>query len=177
MKARYLRRWSFGLVLMIAGLVAVASSPVQLTLTSFKVVSTTNEQGEQVERFLPAVQVAPGDVIEWRLSALNTAEEALNAVELVIPIPPETYYLQGSAVPLVLKRGEREITVAPRFSFDGGKTYGIPPLYREVKEVVNGKEVIKKVLVPPEDYTHVRWLLEVMNPGEQVEVTLRTVVR
>jgi len=157
--------------------VAAEQAQVYLELSSYKVVMQTDDEGRRVEILKPALNVAPGDVIEWRLRAVNKSGRELENVALVIPIPPQTYYLDGSASPLLLERDDSKLTIRPQFSFDGGKTYGFPPLFKEVKEVINGEEVVKKVPVAPEEYTHVRWVLENMLPEESVEVFLRTVVR
>jgi len=158
-------------------LFAYAQSQVRLELSSYKVITTTDAEGHRVESFKPALNVAPGDVIEWRLRAINTSDKILQEVSLIIPIPAKTYYLKGSASTLVIERGDEKIIIKPEFSYDGGQTYGIPPLFKIVKEVVNGQEVTKKVPVAPEEYTHVRWVLKDMLPKEAVEVFLRTVVR
>jgi len=158
-------------------LVAVAKSQVRLELSSYRVTTYTDEQGHKLERLEPALKVGPGDVLEWRLRAANTSGQRLKNVALVIPIPPQTYYLEGTAAPLKIKRGEQEVVALPEFSYDGGKHYGRPPLYKEVTVEENGKKVVRKVQVAPEEYTHVRWVLSEMDPEQAVEVFLRTKVR
>jgi len=117
--------------------------------------------------------VRPGDVLEWRLVAENRAQGDLRQVALVIPIPKETYYLEGSAKPLQVGG----TIVPPEFSFDGGKTFGRPPLKKRIRVVENGKEVEKEVEVKPEEYTHARWVIPVLSKGDKVMVSLRTIVR
>ncbi|MCS6869231.1 hypothetical protein [Thermus sp.] len=117
--------------------------------------------------------VRPGDLLEWRLLAENRSQGALRQVALVIPIPKETRYLEGTAKPLSLGSA----TIRPEFSFDGGKTFGFPPLKKRVRVVENGKEVEKEVEVKPEEYTHARWVLPEMPKGARVQVSLRTVVK
>lgn len=119
------------------------------------------------------LEVKPGDVLEWRLTAENRSQGTLSRVALVIPIPRETRYLEGSAKPLILGKA----TIRPEFSFDGGKTYGLPPLKKKVRVVEGGKEVEKEVEVKPEEYTHVRWVIPEMPKGTKVQVSLRTVVK
>ena len=162
---------------LVFSLLAVAKTQVRLELSSYKVTTYTDEQGHKLERLEPALKVSPGDVLEWRLRAVNTSGQRLKNVALVIPIPPQTYYLEGTAAPLKIKRGKQEVVVLPEFSYDGGKHYGRPPLYKEVTVEENGKKVVKKVQVAPEEYTHVRWVLSEMDPEQAVEVFLRTKVR
>lgn len=112
-------------------------------------------------------------MLEWRLVAENRSQNPLRQVALVIPIPKETYYLEGTAKPLSLNG----VTIRPEFSFDGGRTFGFPPLKKRIRVVENGKEVEKEVEVKPEEYTHVRWLVPEVPKGGKVVVSLRTRVR
>ena len=177
MQIKYAWRWFASVLALIVFSSAFAQNPVKLKLTSYKVIVTVGEEAKRVEKLVPATEVVPGDVLEWRLRAVNTGQQELKNVALVIPIPPQTYYLKGSAVALTLVSNGEKITVKPQFSFDGGKTYGFPPVFKEFRVKENGKEVVKKVEVTPEEYTHVRWVLPVVRPEEVVEVFLRTVVR
>ncbi|WP_457636840.1 hypothetical protein [Oceanithermus sp.] len=177
MQTRYYWHWLALISTLVFFSSAFAQNPVKLELTSYKVIVTVGEEAKRVEKLVPATEVAPGDVLEWRLRAVNTSDQALKDVAMVIPIPPQTYYQKGSAVALTLVIDGSKTVVKPQFSFDGGKTFGFPPLFKEVKIKEDGKEVVKKVQVPPEEYTHARWVLPVMQPGETVEVFLRTVVR
>ncbi|GLV47165.1 hypothetical protein TJA_03390 [Thermus sp. LT1-2-5] len=129
-------------------------------------------EGKEVYEENP-VAVKPGDILEWRLVAENRSQGALRQVTLVIPIPTETVYLEGSAKLLSLNGA----TIRPEFSFDGGKTFGVPPLKKRVRVVENGKEVEREVEVKPEEYTHVRWLVPELPKGAKVQVSLRTAVR
>lgn len=161
-----------GVVLGLLPTLAQSAEPVKLTLTSVRVVQE-NKEGQPREIFQPALAVKPGDVLEWRLEAENTTERPLRQVVLVIPIPRETRYLEGSA--LALERGNTRLL--PLFSYDGGQTYGLPPLKRKVKVNENGKELEKEVEVKPEEYTHARWVLPELAPKEKVLLKLRTIVR
>jgi len=170
--------WRFAVLLIVLSTVyGFAQNPVRLELVSFKVVTYKTDDGKLAEKLTTVSKVAPGDVLEWRLRAENTSSEKLAEVALIIPIPPQTYYLEGSASPLLLEQeGQKKIFI-PEFSYDGGVNYGTPPLYKTVTEVVDGKEIVKKVVVPPEEYTHARWVVDYLLPGEVVEVSLRTKVR
>ncbi|MFN3392507.1 MAG: hypothetical protein ACK40N_12195 [Meiothermus ruber] len=166
--------WRLGAVLLgLVGLaLAQATSDVRLDLKAFRVVSV-QEQNRTVERLEPALDAKPGQVIEYQLTALNTLSGPLRQVALIIPIPPTTTYQAQSALPLRLGNA----LIVPEFSFDGGKSYGRPPLKRKLKAVENGKEVEKEVEVKPEEYTHARWVIPQMEPKQTLTLTLRVVVR
>lgn len=155
-------------------LAVAAAQPLWLELTSFRVLQVTNAAGERLEVFERAATAAPGETLEWRLAATNRSDQALEDVVLVIPVPPGTRYLAGSAQPLDLGEG---VEVRPEFSFDGGTQFARPPLYKKVVVVTDGVEQEREVEVKPEAYTHVRWVLPVLNAGQTVTVRLRTVVR
>ena len=150
----------------------VAASGLRLELASYKVVKVAAGEGKTVEKTLPAAEVAPGDVLLWVLTAENESDKRLHQVALTIPIPPSTVYIEGSAKPLKWKGS----VIWPLFSYDGVH-FSRPPLKRRVRVRENGRVVEKEVVVPPSAYTHVRWVVPELGPGEKVQVRLRTRVR
>ncbi len=153
--------------------VALGQTPgLKLSLLSFQVVQTQTPQGPK-EEFRQALEVKPRDVLEYRLEAENTTNTPQREVVLTLPIPKETAYLEGTATVLSFK-GTR---IQPTFSYDGGRTFGLPPLKRKVKVVEGGKEVEKEVEVKPEEYTHVRWTIPELGPKEKVTLKARVIVR
>ncbi len=164
--------WFLGALLALAA----AASALELSLVSYQVVREVDASGRVVEKLVPAAEVAPGDVLEWVLTAKNRSDQALKEVALTVPIPPHTAYLPGSVRPLALKRDERVVKVAPVFSYDGVH-FAPPPLKKKIFVRENGRLVEKEVVVPPSAYTHVRWLVPELLPGETVQVRLRTRVR
>lgn len=104
-------------VLLLASLALAQALTLDLRPYLVKVV-----EGKEVYEANP-LAVRPGDVLEWRLVAENRAQGDLRQVALVIPIPKETYYLEGSAKPLQVGG----TIVPPEFSFDGGRpSAGLP---------------------------------------------------
>lgn len=170
------RAWRPPIIGLALGLLILAlaqgAEVLKLTLNSVLVVQE-RKNGQVVETFQPALAVKPGEILEWRLEAENTTDRPLRQVALVIPIPKETVYLEGSALALAWE-GRR---VLPQFSYDGGKTYGFPPLKRRVRSVESGQVVEREVEVRPEEYTHVRWLLPELGPKAKVLLKLRTTVK
>ncbi|RIH88744.1 hypothetical protein Mlute_00532 [Meiothermus luteus] len=163
--------WFAAALLLLGSALAQGREEVRLELKAF-LVTSLQQEGRTVERLLPALEARPGQVIEYRLEATNTTDRPLSQVALVVPIPTTTRYLENSAQAL-----QREGWVLPEFSFDGGQTYGRPPLKRVVRVVENGKEVRKEVEVKPEEYTHARWVIPQLGPKESVSLRLRAVVR
>jgi len=163
----------FGLGLAAFGVfVALAAGSLSLKLDSFRVEQVENAEGKRVERLVPAAEVKPGDVLEWVLRATNEGERALEDVALTVPIPPNTVYLEGTARPIELE-GTR---VLPVFSYDGVR-FAPPPLVRKVRKKVGDRWVEVEEVVPPEAYTHVRWVLPRLDPKQSVEARFRTKVR
>src|SRR5690625_2568228 len=73
------------------------SSAVQLRLEMF-VVSEVDSQ----EQYTPSITARAGETVEYRIVAVNHAQETLQAgtVIITVPIPSDTTYLQNSAVPV-----------------------------------------------------------------------------
>jgi len=165
-------RWLKWAILFSASL-ALAAGSLQLELKSFKVIKVEDKEGKIVERLIPAAEVKPGDILEWVLTAENVGKDPLKQVALTIPIPPNTIYVKGTARPLELEGG---VKVLPLFSYDGVH-FSRPPLKKIIKVREGDHEVTKEVIVPPEEYTHVRWVVPQLNPGQKVKVSLRTKVR
>jgi len=160
-----------GLGLLLA-LVFAQKSDVRLDLKAYRVLSV-QENGKTLEKLEAALDAKPGQLIEYQLEAANTTDRVLRQLALIIPIPTSTAYQALSAMPLKLG----DSLIAPEFSFDGGRTYGKPPLKRTLKTMENGKEVLKEIEVKPEEYTHARWVLPQLSAKETVMLKLRTVVR
>ncbi len=164
--------WIVALGLLLGLALAQSRNDIRLDLKAFRVVST-QDQGRTVEKLEAALDASPGQVVEYQLTAQNTTDNPLRQVALIIPIPASTAYQALSALPL--QSGSTLVT--PEFSYDGGKSYGKPPLKRKVRVVENGKEVEKEVEVKPEEYTHARWVLPELGANQSVLLKLRTVVR
>jgi len=169
---RHYRRLAAGSLWLLGLALAQTVGDLRLDLKAFRVVSV-QEQNRTVERLEAALDAKPGQLIEYQLTAQNTRTNPLRQVALVIPIPPTTFYQAPSALPVRLG----DTLVTPEFSFDGGKSYGRPPLKRKLRVLENGKEVEKEVEVKPEEYTHVRWVIPQVEPRQTLILSLRVVVR
>lgn len=146
-------------------------SPLRLELQRFLVIEQ-QQDGEQVETLVPALELQPGDTMEESLTALNVSDRSLGDIQLVVPIAVNTAYLAGSASELLLAA----TPVEPEFSFDNGLTFAHPPLKRTIVVIENGIRTESEVVVEPQEYTHVRWSIPVLAPEQDVVVAFRAVV-
>jgi len=123
---------------------------------------TVNNQAERIA----VNKVAPGDVIVYTLTYINSGnEDAVNAV-LDDPIPKGTVYLNGSAF------GDgADIT----FSIDGGKTFKKPSLLTYEIKLPGGK--VDKKIASPEQYTNIRWIISKVPAGGKGQVGFKVVVK
>lgn len=81
------------------------------------------EEGETVERFVPVEEAVPGEVIEYRVTAVNEGDIIYRpgTVVVTLPIGQGLAYIEDSATP----SSDRVVT---EFSADGGASYSEPPV-------------------------------------------------
>ena len=63
------------------------------------------------------------------------------------------------------------------FSRDGGKTFGQAPLKKLVTVTEDGKTVQREVVVPPAEYTAVRWVVSALKPDTTLKLGFRVKVK
>lgn len=134
------------------------SNAVQLRLEMF-VVSERDGQ----EQYTPSITARAGQVVEYRILAVNHATVPLQAgtVIVTVPIPADTTYLENSAVP----RSEDVLLEFRAADSD----YMTPPVF----VIVDGERSIAQA----SDYSGVRWtLLQTMQPGEERQFSFRVTV-
>ncbi|NLF62498.1 MAG: hypothetical protein GX574_15265 [Lentisphaerae bacterium] len=136
--------------------------PVQSVMSSFLV--ETNDEGKEV---LTKSEVArPGQLIEYVSRNCNVTDGDLLEVNLIVPIPPYTCYLAGTA--------SADQPIQPEFSIDGGSKYQPEPVKYMVKQA-DGTE--KEEIATPDMYTHVRWPAGVMKARQEIVVKCRVQVK
>src|SRR6056297_4144520 len=81
------------------------------------------EEGGTVERFVPVEEAVPGEVIEYRVTAVNEGDIIYRpgTVVVTLPIGQGLAYIEDSATP----SSDRVVT---EFSADGGASYSEPPV-------------------------------------------------
>ncbi|TPW01339.1 MAG: hypothetical protein FD129_3389, partial [bacterium] len=117
------------------------------------------------EAFRPADKVVPRDVVQYSLKYRNISGTKLTKVELVIPVPPGTSYVEKSA--------QAVAGAALEFSIDGGREYKKPPL------MIRTRTPQGERLVPagPEKVTHVKWTVSRLLPDERFTSSCRVTVK
>ena len=143
------------------------AEPVTVMLNAFIVSTTTNDDGEEEETFTEAAEARPGQVVEYRVTAMNEGETTLPAGNVVVtgPVPAGTTYLGDSAT--------TESQVNLTFSADEGQTFSAPP----VMITVTNDEGEEEVEAAPEQYSAVRWTVErALEPEESLEFSYRVTV-
>jgi len=116
------------------------------------------------EQFTQATTARPGQVVEYRLFAVNRSETTLPAgtVKVTGPVPEGTTFVPNSETPA----SERVLT---EYSADGGATFAQPPVL-----VQQGDQ---RSVAEPVEYTAVRWTLLVpLEPGQEEGFVYRVTV-
>ena len=158
-----MRHLSFLLAAVILAAAYGQDTPVNVRYQIY-VVSEVTTDGVVEERFSEATMARPGQVVEYRLFAVNVGETTLPAGTVVIigPVPEGTTFVEGSATP----SSDRVLT---EYSGDEGVTYSEPPILVTRNDVT--------VLVEAEDYTTVRWTLLIpLEPGAEEVLRYRVVI-
>jgi len=119
------------------------------------------------ERLLPADQVRPNDIIEYKLVYRNTGGSALRNIVITDPVPAAAAYIAESAV---LPQSGRV-----QFSIDQGKSYHEWPV-KVRTETPDGEVVWKNA--EPEQVTHIRWALDrAVDPDQGIVLGYRASVK
>lgn len=122
-----------------------------------------NNNGQKTYKFVPAVKVIPGEIIQYNTVFQNISNKPASNINIVNPIPKHTVYLANSAY------GKNMIT---GFSVDGGRHYGKADTLKI--RGIDGKWHLAK----PSDYTHIRWQYRgVLAPKTKQVVTFRVRLR
>jgi uncharacterized repeat protein (TIGR01451 family) len=153
----------FAAITLIA-MLAATSSHAQVAATQHveKEIVVNNSNGEPKIERVDAEKVAPGEEVIYSLRFQNEAAEPAEALVLVMPVPKEISYVEGS----VYGQGAK---IA--FSADDGQTY-----------VARGRlTVIEAGAERPaksDEITHIKWTLEApLAANERGEVSFRGVLK
>lgn len=145
---------------------AAADSPLKLEMQAY-LVTAVQEGDVVVEKLAPLPEgVAPAQTILYRIRAANNGDQALGRVQLIGPVPAGTFYLAGTA----------HCAAPHRFtvSIDDGLRYVEPPV---VIEVVTAEGATEEQVVPPDRYTHIKFTVDSIAPGQTVTADYRVTVR
>lgn len=127
-----------------------------------KEIVIAGDDGVPMIKRTKADKVAPGEEVIYTLRFQNESDEVAEAVVLVMPVPKEISYVEGTV-------SGSDTKVA--FSADDGVTY-MPRGRLTVNE--GGSERPAK----SDEITHIRWTLDAdLAPNEQREVSYRGILR
>ena len=141
---------------------ASPSGPLAGRIEARKVVRNAEQ-----ERFLPADEARPLDVVEYRLTYANTGAEPLRNISVTDPIPAGTEYLVHTATP----PQSGDVT----FSIDGGKSYHAWPV-RYLKTLPDGTELWADATT--DMITHIRWTIAgEFEPETEITFSYRALVK
>lgn len=150
------------LVTALVALLAQFAQAIDSRMESRKVV--TRPDGREL--FVPAAEVSPSDVIEYRLTYANDGQQAVRNVAIVDPVPDGTRYVELSAT--------RPQHGSVKFSIDSGKTYHDWPV-QYTRTDPDG--TIRTYVATPEMVTHIRWTLDGnFDPNTAITFSYRTIV-
>lgn len=148
---------------LLTSLAAIAADPVTGTIEARKVV--VGERGEEL--FLPANEVRPQDVIEYRLTYANSGASAVRNVAITDPVPAGVQYVEKTA--------KRPGNGRVEFSIDSGKSFHAWPV-KVTRTSADGKETT--VDATPDMVTHIRWTLSGdLKPESDVTFSYRAKVK
>jgi len=127
----------------------VFASGLTASQTVEKEVVLQNEDGTTEIKYVSADRIAPGEKVLYSLNVSNDGSEAATNLVLVMPVPEEVKFVNGSAQ----KSGS---TVS--YSVDGGESFGA---WSDLSvKLTNG--LVKGASA--DDVTHIRW--DVVGPIE-----------
>jgi len=140
----------FVLVLFLAG-ISHAAAPVSGEIQAYLV--TVDKNGE--EKVTKTDQVEPGQVMEFELVFTNNGETSVSGIQVVDPIPENTLFIGESH--------NSDVQANFEVSIDGGQSFEAEPVIR-IETQLDGTQ--KEVVIPAEQYTHVRWLAKDALPSK-----------
>ena len=143
--------------------IALASNPVVGNLEAFIV--SVDDKGQEVAEVATAAE--PGEVMEYRITFVNNGDSSVSGLKVVDPIPENTTFISDSA--------RTEVNALFEVSIDGGLYFEQEPVTR-IETQADGSQ--KEVVIPPEEYTHIRWAVEdaLRGEGGQQKYAYRVVV-
>ncbi len=153
----------FVVIFLLAG-ISYAASPVSGEIKAYLV--TVDKNGK--EKVTKTDQVEPGQVMEFELVFTNNGETNVSGIQVVDPIPENTLFIGESH--------SSDVQANFEVSIDGGQTFESEPVIR-IETQADGSQ--KEVVIPPEQYTHVRWLAEdaLASKGGKQRFTYRVSVK
>ncbi|MEX0940957.1 MAG: hypothetical protein WD002_00260, partial [Pseudomonadales bacterium] len=171
MKKLTLQNWNEGLirmlsllVLMISPVLAFADPDLSIQMVAEREI-TVIENGQEVTRRVPTLQIESGSDLYFTLKIVNQGDEAAANVVVDNPIPEDTLYVDGSA-------GGKDADIL--FSVDNGETYAAAGELQYEFTTFSGEKEMRRA--SPEQYTDIRWVVANIGPGEDEELYFKVKV-
>lgn len=144
---------------------AFAAPKITMQVKASKEV-TVKQNGKNVTKMMPVKGVNPGDVITYTITYKNEGNELAKDVVINDPIPEGCIYLAETA-----EGKGADIT----YSIDKGKTYNKPTILTYEAATPGGKS--EKRVATPDDYTHIRWVVDSVPAGGSGKVSFKVKVK
>jgi uncharacterized repeat protein (TIGR01451 family) len=144
---------------------AQANDPLETVLETYIVSQVTRDDGTREDRYSPATQARPGQVVEYRIIVTNVSDETLppGIVVISVPILEGTQFVPSSATP----SSDELLT---EFSADGGMTFAENNVFIGLGD--------DRSIADPTAYTTVRWTVLVdMEPEDELTLVYRVIIR
>lgn len=123
------------------------------------------KDGKKSTKMVVAKNLTPGEIIHYTVLYRNTGNEVATNAVVSDPIPKGTVYIPGSA------SETGELT----FSIDQGKTFKKPALLSYEMKSPDGS--VEKRVASPEEYTHIRWVIDKIPAGANGKVSFQVKVQ
>jgi uncharacterized repeat protein (TIGR01451 family) len=170
------------LALAVVGVAAAQADDIAFEVEILRVDLVRGDDGEPTERFVPVEEAIPGEIIEYRVTAINEGDIIYRpgTVVVTLPIGEGVRYVEDSATPT----SERWVI---EFSADGGQTFSEPPVLVPVAsaedDAVDQAEEgdageSERRAASPGEYDAIRWTFaEQFEPGQEERLTYRVEVQ
>jgi uncharacterized repeat protein (TIGR01451 family) len=109
-----MRASALALIMLGAFSTSAHATGLEATQTVELATVTLTADGTESITYTPATDVEPGEQVRYSLSYSNQGADAADSVSLVMPVPAEVTYLEGS-----VERALSDVT----FSVDSGETF------------------------------------------------------
>jgi len=134
-------------IVLIAGL-AVASfafAKAKVTGDIQAYLISVNDEGKETLSLVEETE--PGQVMEFQIVFTNEGDADVTGIQVVDPVPEFTTFIGSSH--------GADVAADFEVSIDGGTTFETEPVVR-IETLTDGST--KEVIIPPTEYTHVRWI-------------------
>lgn len=136
------------------------TGPLQGKMDIYKIVRVDG----QYKRFT-MTKAKPGDILEYVVSYKNTGNKPIKNIQIIGPIPAQSYVMPSSI---------KMPTAKPMMvSIDGGNTYNVPPMKRKVRQ---GNKIVE-VVVSDKEWTHLKCTVPELAADKTTEMRYWVYVR